>query len=486
MAANPAIEAHKTAIRRVDLSRPLKAAIQDGVLLKEDSLFDYGCGLGDDISILGEQGYTCDGWDPTHRPKVEPRRAEIINLGFVINVIEDPRERAATLKRAYSLADKTLIVSALLDLYANKSVSLRPHGDGFLTTRNTFQKLYSQLELREYIKDTLGEEPLPAAPGVFFLFKDLKRRESFLASKTRRRVNMIFRRKLSVEEKYAPHKKLLEGFAETVAHLGRLPVVGEYPHENELKKKVGSFNRAYGIVQHLFPEHRLEEYRTKRHEDLLVYLALSNFRKLPQFKNLERSIQCDLKTFFGGYRKAQDAGEELLFGAGDPRAIAEACRTSRIGKKLPQDLYVHADYIHELPPLLRVYVGCAQAFAGDIEGANVIKIHMYSGKVSYLRYKNFERDPHPALQTSTTVVLGQLDMYWNDYSTRENPPILHRKETFVGKDHPKYSLFKKLTAAEETAGLLERPWEIGLKKNWETRLKAKKVLIKGHSLVKVK
>jgi hypothetical protein len=37
---------------------------------------------------------------------------------------------------------------------------------------------------------------------------------------------------------------------------------------------------------------------------------------------------------------------------------------------------------------------------GTLDGANLIKLHRQSGKVSYLVYPDFEADPHPALRRS--------------------------------------------------------------------------------------
>src|SRR5438105_8166918 len=88
---------------------------------------------------------------------------------------------------------------------------------------------------------------------------------------------------------------------------------------------------------------------------------------------------------------------KLLFRAGDTTAIDEACKRSPIGKLLPDDLYVHKSAVDNLEPILRIYEGCGRAFLGEVEGANLIKIHRRSGKLSYLVYPEFESDPHPAL-----------------------------------------------------------------------------------------
>src|SRR6478609_2623422 len=78
--------------------------------------------------------------------------------------------------------------------------------------------------------------------------------------------------------------------------------------------------------------------------------------------------------------------DDLLFRAGNAEAVDEVCRRSEVGKLLPNALYVHKDALDSLDPLLRVYEGCARAYLGEVEGANVIKLHRHSGKVSYLVY----------------------------------------------------------------------------------------------------
>ena len=49
--------------------------------------------------------------------------------------------------------------------------------------------------------------------------------------------------------------------------------------------------------------------------------------------------------------------------------------------------------------------GLRQAYLGQIDGANLIKLHRQSGKVSYLVYPDFDTDPHPALRRSVKLSL---------------------------------------------------------------------------------
>ena len=55
------IQRHKTAIRRGDFSRPVKCLLRDGLLGKDVTFFDYGCGRGEDVELLTSEGIPCHG-----------------------------------------------------------------------------------------------------------------------------------------------------------------------------------------------------------------------------------------------------------------------------------------------------------------------------------------------------------------------------------------------------------------------------------------
>jgi DNA phosphorothioation-associated putative methyltransferase len=73
---------------------------------------------------------------------------------------------------------------------------------------------------------------------------------------------------------------------------------------------------------------------------------------------------------------------------------------------------------------------------------------------------------------------------YRDYSAAQNPPILHRKETFVTPDYPLYEKFARLTAQEEKWGLLEAAALIGTRDGWERRLVERGVELRGHRLLR--
>ena len=152
------VDRHRAAMTRVELSRPARLAIEAGIITSETTIFDYGCGLGGDVKRLTEAGYQCAGWDPYYFPDVEWRSADVVNLSYIINVIEDPDERDRSLQQAWALTGQVLIVAA--QILVNELRGVFAYGDGILTKRNTFQKYYQQGELKEYIDRILAVEAI--------------------------------------------------------------------------------------------------------------------------------------------------------------------------------------------------------------------------------------------------------------------------------------------------------------------------------------
>ncbi|MBP3955368.1 DNA phosphorothioation-associated putative methyltransferase [Gemmata sp. G18] len=475
------IQRHKTAIRRGDFSRPVKCLLRDGLVAAGVTFFDYGCGRGEDLELLAGDGVPCSGWDPAHRPDGARAEADVVNLGYVLNVIEDTRERAETLRAAWGLCRKVLAVSAQV-LVAGRGKNPVEFGDGVLTSRNTFQKFFEQSELKAYLEAELGTEAIPAGIGTFYLFRDEERRQAFLANRYRRR-EIVPRRRIA-ELRTEEIRQALEPFMEVIAGLGRVPDTDEFPGAAALVERFGSLKRAFAAVQRLTGTEAWDDIARRRREDILVYLALSRFRKRPAISLLPLTLQRDMKAFFGAYTKACAEADALLFKAGDAAAIDEACKRATVGKLLPDDLYVHQSAIDSLEPLLRIYEGCGRAYLGEVEGANLIKIHRRTGKLSYLIYPEFESDPHPALLRCVKLNLRTRQIECYDYAESSNPPVLHRKETFLHPDHKLRAKFAKLTEQEEKQGLLEDASGIGTRDGWARRLTEKGFALKGHKLVK--
>ena len=483
--ADPAspILRHKAAIRRGELSLTFKCLQRDQLLAPAGTVFDYGCGHGEDITRLRTLGMNCDGWDPAWRPDATKQSADVVNLGYVLNVIADVAERTAALREAWNLSQKILAVAARIVVGGWGKAEVE-YGDGILTQIGTFQKFYTQAELREYLETTLGTDALPAAPGVFYLFRDETLRQQFLTTRYRR-LSAAPRRRIS-EIRFDAHRDILEPLIDWIGHRGRLPEPDEFAGAGPVIAEFGSLQRAFTLIRRVSSSDEWDQIRKRRTEDLLVGMALANFGRRPRQSDLPLDLLRDIRAFCGTYQRGREQADELLFRAGDADAVDAACQRSPVGKLLPNALYVHRSALEELEPLLRVYEGCARAYLGEIEEGNILKLHRFSGKVSYLAYPDFETDPHPALSSSVKLDMRsrQLDFY--DYRQSDNPPVLHRKETFLAPTHPLFAKFQRLTQQEERHGLLADASTIGTKAGWQTRLTESGFHLTGHRLVRAK
>ena len=475
------VNRHRTAISRTDYSRPIKNALVDGLIRPETTVFDFGCGLGDDVRHLNLHGVRSWGWDPRHRRDGEIEPAHIVNLGYVVNVIEEPEERAKCLIRAWSYAEKALIVSARLASETRDFSPVSEYADGFVTSINTFQKLYEQRELKEWIEAHLGEPATAAGPGTFYVFRNDADRVGFLASRYRRRARIMLP---TVQSNIDSHKDLLRPLIEFFQNRGRAPAEDELPEGERIRDRFGSLQRALKLVQ---AGHDPEQWRrviTARGEDILLFLALSRFDGRPRFGQLPIAVRRDIRSLFSSYQKACEEADIALVAVGHMGRILQAARRSHIGKRTPSAIYIHESALDSLPPLLRLYEGCARRFIGRVEDSNIIKLHTNEPMVSYLSYPEFKSNPHPALATSLTVHLQTFRLRERNYRSSRNPPILHRKESFLAPDHPLHAKFVRLTRQEEAKGFFEDTVRIGTRLGWEQTLLDKGFQLRGHRIIR--
>jgi DNA phosphorothioation-associated putative methyltransferase len=427
-------------------------------------------------------GYPGAGWDPVHRPETERRPSPVVNLGYVVNVIENPAERQETLRQAWQLAERVLIVSARLTLELNSISQTEAYADGYLTARGTFQKLFGQNELKTWIDHTLNTTTVPAGPGVFYAFRNPDERAAFSASRYRRAI-AVPRLTRSVD-RFDDHKAVLQPLMDFFTARGRLPDRDELPETADVIAALGSLRRAFRLIQSATGAEAWAEIAKNRAQDLLIYLALARFDGRPTLSHLPVPLQRDLKALFPSYAHACHQADALLFSVGNAENVNAACGISPVGKKTPEALYVHVSAVGQLPASLRVFEGCTRAYIGRVEGANIVKLSRLEPRISYLSYPEFESDPHPALAHSLTVHLQTFRVRTRDYNQGRSPPIIHRKETFLPLEHPLRAKFARLTAAEETKGLLNEANRIGTRANWENVLAEKGFTLRGHRLVR--
>ncbi len=243
---------HRTAMSRTSLSRPLSLALHDDILKPNDSFFDYGCGRGSDIRHVAALGFRVGGWDPAFRPDAEVFPADVVNFGYVANVIEDPLERADALRAAWELTKRVLIVAARVD-WEMRGVAGRPFGDGIITGTGTFQKFYAQEELRSWISSVVDAPTIAAAPGIYYVFRDQVHGQSFLAARVRRRTSVV-QRHLTSEALYEANREVLAPLEAFVLARGRAPEASELPQAEGIKECFGSIRKALDLIRRVTGE----------------------------------------------------------------------------------------------------------------------------------------------------------------------------------------------------------------------------------------
>ena len=446
------IERHKAAIVRYALSRPVTLAMDAGLLTEDCTFFDYGCGYGSDLDLLEKKGYKCSGWDPYYFPDRSLNSADIVNLSYIINVIENLAERRETLLKAWELTGKLLIVSAQV-LIDDSNRGLVAYSDGIVTRRNTFQKYYEQEELKAYIDQVLNVNSVPAGLGIYFIFREETEGEKFRASRFHSRAATP--RVLKTVKRFADYQEVLNPLMNFVTQRGRLPLRGELVNDRDIREEFGTMRKAFKIILQATDEEEWEKIVEKRREELLLYLALSSFTYRPKPRELTIELREDIKAIFGNYNHACMIADLMLASLSDLDNLADLCRESIVGKKLNNSLLVHVSALSNLPTLLRLYEGCASRTIGRFAETNVIKFYFNQPKITYLFYQNFDQEPHPVLSSRMEVSLRNLKVKYWDFQQEDNPPVLHEKELLVTPDYPYHEKFAKLSRQEREWGLLD-------------------------------
>jgi DNA phosphorothioation-associated putative methyltransferase len=277
----------------------------------------------------------------------------------------------------------------------------------------------------------------------------------------------------------------LQPLIDFLTERGRLPHEEELQEAGALVERFGSLRKAFSLVRRVTGSERWSDFEARSRQDCLVYLALAAFNGRPRFGQLPPDLQYDTKDLFGSYKEAITRADKLLFSVGNQEAIDLACRAATVGKLTPQALYVHVSGLSRVSSLLRVYVGCAEALTGRIDEATILKIHRLKPQVSFLVYPTFDKEPHPCLSASFVSRLRDQTVTYRNFEDRDNPPLLHRKETFVPEDYPRREKFQRLTRQEDRAGLLSDP-SIGTREGWDRALVNAGLALHGHRLVSAK
>ena len=195
------------------------------------------------------------------------------------------------------------------------------------------------------------------------------------------------------------------------------------------------------------------ENKTVEKEDLLVYLALARFRSENVITNLPDSIQENIKCYLGNFLKAVSLSKKLLFSTGDKEDIIDLCLDAPTGVNDEDSFYIHSSAVPNLDPTLRVFIGMAGIFYGDINNADIIKIHKNSIKISFYNYDDFNNKRLPELHTRIKIDLAKQQMNFYNHKSLKNQQLLYFKEKYVLESHPAYQKWKTFSETLINKGL---------------------------------
>lgn len=507
--SNGAIQRHLTALSRGNLSAPIQLLLRNGLLPPGSTVFDYGCGRGDDIAGLSANGYDARGWDPHFAPDQPVVEADVVNLGFVVNVIEDAAERVDAIHRAFKLARRVMSVGVML--YGSEPPG-RLFRDGFITSRNTFQKYFTQAEFKDYIEQVLHQEAFMAGPGVALVFadKDLEQRYSAGRYRTRGiaarllatrvpRVRPVREPRARIAKEPRPPKPNqaevelarvrpeLDRLWATALDLGRFPEPDEIESLEALTTQVGSLSKAFRLLSKHYDQVLLEAAAKTRTDDVRLYMAVQQFSRRPAYRQLEPRLQRDIKAFFGDYRTAQASGLRLLVDAADPSKLLEACQQAAAAGlgwlDADHSLQLHVSLVERLPAILRAYVACGLILWDAISEVQLVKIHIGSGKLTLMEFDDFDASPTPLLRRRIKVNVRKQDYDLFEYGSREYPkPLLYRKSRYLHEDFPGYAEQVAFDDALEATGILGESEFGPPPEALEAQLEVRRLAIRGMRL----
>ena len=467
------VRRHLTALVRTGISAPVQMLMRHGFLEPGRTFFDYGCGRGGDVESLAVAGFDASGWDPHFAPENPRRAADVVNLGFVVNVIEDPAERVDAIRQAAALSKQVLAIAVMLH---PTEVAGVPFSDGVLTSRQTFQKYFSQAEFKDFLEQVLSRQAHMVAPGIAFVFSDTDAEQRFTAGRYRRRgmVERLLREprlprapkpprtprvqvpRVSAAEKLLEKSRpTMEAYWNASLELGRWPEADEFSAQEDSPDDLQiSPSRLRRLVEQHFDLELLIRAASARSDDLLVLLASQQFAKRPAYKQLEPRLQRDVKAFFGDYGAAQSAAVRLLLQTAWPDVLLSACMAaSEAGLGYLDDnhsLQLHIDLVDQLPAVLRVYVDCGLRLWDATSEVQLVKIHISSGKLTLLEFDDFETSPMPMLRRRIKVNLRRLDYDIFEYGSAQYPKmILLNKSRYLHEDQEGYA--EQLAFDEELA-----------------------------------
>jgi hypothetical protein len=146
--------------------------------------------------------------------------------------------------------------------------------------------------------------------------------------------------------------------------------------------------------------------------------------------------------------------------AANPSEILSACdQASEEGLgwlDTNQALHFHISLLERLPVLLRAYVTCGLIIWDSMSEVHLVKIHIGSGKLTFLEFENFDTTPLPLLKRRVKINLRKQEYDEFEYGSLQYPStVLYRKSRYMNEDMEGYAEQLAFDESLESTGLID-------------------------------
>ena len=132
-----------TAIVRKEITRPLRIALEHGLIKKTDRVLDYGSGKSMDCAYLDKNGITCIRYDRYYQPERPVGMFDVIMCTYVLNVVPPQEQEAIVTDMMSLLKPFGRIVIAVRTPSEILREATEHHWEcqpsGYITSRGTYQ-----------------------------------------------------------------------------------------------------------------------------------------------------------------------------------------------------------------------------------------------------------------------------------------------------------------------------------------------------------
>lgn len=154
----------ETAPNRRGPSVPARILVENNLII--GPIFDWGCGHGVDVEYFRQNGIEAYGWDPIHNQENKPELFPkgyfgFVNCAFVLNTLPDMEQRKEVIKDIYNFLPEDgyliLTLRAKQELKRKIKSTWKKYGDGYITSKGTFQKGYTSDEAVKLVEPLFTE-----------------------------------------------------------------------------------------------------------------------------------------------------------------------------------------------------------------------------------------------------------------------------------------------------------------------------------------